>query len=184
MAPTRFPLFVGRHALQRASGHALVLLLAAGCIAAMPVERGRLIPLERVEQVSVLVDDMTPDAETARLTRGIIQADAENALRRNGLRVRGEGATPALYFQISVLCDERDIAGAACAIDVSSAAIQEVYLEAMATSPIRAKTWYTGKIILAPKSAVAESVREAVRDQADEFASDVQAARKRATLGP
>jgi hypothetical protein len=164
---------------------ALVLPLAAGSIAAMPpMERGRLIPLERVEQISVLVDDMTPDAETAQLTRGIIQADAENALRRNGMRVRGEGVTPALYFQISVLCDERDIAGAACAIDVSSAAIQEVYLEAMATSPIRAKNWYTGKIILAPQSAVAESVREAVRDQADEFAADVQAARKRAALGP
>src|SRR5689334_5048060 len=41
----------------------LVLPLAAACIAAMPgAERGRLVPLERVEHVSVLVDDMTPDA--------------------------------------------------------------------------------------------------------------------------
>jgi hypothetical protein len=163
---------------------ALVLPLAALSIAAMPAERGRLVPLERVEHVSVLVDDMTPDAETVALTREMIQGDAEAQLRRGGLRVRGEGATPALYFQISVLCDERNVDRAACAIDVSSAAIQEVYLEAMATSPIRAKTWYTGKIILAPRSAVAESVREAVRDQADEFASDVQAARKRAAVGP
>src|SRR5262245_33884807 len=46
----------------------LVLPLAAGSIAATPAERGRLVPLERVEQVSVLVDDMTPDAETASLT--------------------------------------------------------------------------------------------------------------------
>ena len=51
----------------------------------------RLIPLERVEQVSVLVDDMTPDAETLSLTRELIQADAEAQLLSNGLRVRGEG---------------------------------------------------------------------------------------------
>jgi len=81
---------------------------------------------------------------------------------------------PALYFQITVLCDDHG----PCAIDVSSAAVQEVFLEAMATSSIRAKTWYTGQIFLAPRSAVAESVRTAVRDQADEFAADVHEARR------
>ena len=70
-------------------------------------------------------------------TREIIQADAEDQLKRSGLRVRGQGATPALYFQISVLCDDTD----PCAIDVSSAAIQDVFLEAMATAPIRAARW-------------------------------------------
>ncbi len=56
--------------------------------------------------------------------------------------------------------------------------MQDVFLEAMATSSIRAKTWYTGQIILAPRSAVNESVRNAVRDQVDEFAADVQEARR------
>jgi hypothetical protein len=135
----------------------------------------RLIPLERVEQVSVLVDDMTPDAATLSLTRELIQADAEAQLRSNGLQVRGEGVMPALYFQVSVLCDDRD----PCAIDVSSAAVQDVYLEAMATTPIRAKTWYTGQIILAQRSEVSETVRNAVRSQADEFAADVREARRR-----
>ena len=135
----------------------------------------RLIPLERVEQVSVMVDDMTPDAATLALTRELIQADAEAQLRSHGLRVRGEGVMPALYFQISVLCDDRD----PCAIDVSSAAVQDVYLEALATTPIRAKTWYTGQIILAPRSDVSRTVRNAVRGQADEFAADVAAARRR-----
>ena len=166
---------------------AAAVVFAAASMAAMParpaaieaaVEAGRLIPLERVEQVSVLVDDLTPDAETLSLTREIIRADAEAQLRRGGVRVRGEGATPALYFQVSVLCDDRD----PCAIDVSSAAVQDVYLEAMATSPIRAKTWYTGQILLAPRSAVVQSVRQAVRGQADEFAADVQAAKRR--VGP
>jgi hypothetical protein len=136
----------------------------------------RLIPLERVIEVSVLVDDMTPDAETLALTRDLIQADAESQLLRNGMRVRAQGAMPALYFQISVLCDDRG----PCAVDVSSAAVQDVYLDAAATSSIRAKTWYTGQIILAPRAEVHESVRNAVRGQADEFASDVQAARRRA----
>ena len=145
-------------------------------LAAASSEGGRLIPLERVEHVSVLVDDMTPDAETLRLTRAIIQADAEDQLRQNGLRVHDTGAMPALYFQISVLCDDRD----PCAIDVSSAAVQDVFLDTSATKTIRAKTWYTGSIILAPRSSVHESVRNAVRGQADEFAADVQAARKRA----
>ncbi len=135
----------------------------------------RLIPLERVEEVSVLVDDMTPDAATLSLTRELIQADAEAQLRSNGLRVRGEGVMPALYVQVSVLCDDRD----PCAIDVSSAAVQDVYLEAMATTPIRAKTWYTGQIILAQRSEVSETVRNAVRSQAEEFAADVREARRR-----
>ena len=56
--------------------------------------------------------------------------------------------------------------------------MQDVFLEAMATSSIRAKTWYTGQIILAPRAAVKESVRNAVRDQVDEFAADVQEARR------
>jgi hypothetical protein len=163
--------------------HAAALVVVAGALTASPqtasaaaaTSDGRLVPLERVEHVSVLVDDMTPDAETLALTREIIQADAEDQLKRSGLRVRGEGATPALYFQISVLCDDTD----PCAIDVSSAAIQDVFLEAMATAPIRAKTWYTGQIILAPRSSVAASVRNAVRGQADEFAADVLAARRR-----
>ena len=110
-------------------------------------------------------------ALAATLADELIQADAEAQLRSNGLRVRGEGVMPALYFQVSVLCDDRD----PCAIDVSSAAVQDVYLEALATTPIRAKTWYTGQIILAARSEVSETVRNAVRGQADEFAADVAA---------
>ena len=159
----------------------IVVALAAATIAAAPLpapvaaagER-RLLPLERMDEVSVMVDDMTPDAEALALTREIIQADAESQLLRNGLRVHSSGSMPALYFQITVLCDERD----PCAIDVSSAAVQDVFLEAMATSSIRAKTWYTGQILLAPRSEVNESVRNAVRDQADEFAADVLEARR------
>jgi hypothetical protein len=154
-----------------------VLALAGTTIAATPqaAPDPRLLSLERVEQVSVLVDDMTPDAETLSLTRAVIQADAEAQLRSNGLRVRAEGAMPALYFQVSVLCDDLD----PCAVDVSSAAVQDVYLDAMATSSIRAKTWYTGQIILAPRAEVNETVRNAVRGQADEFAADLQEARRR-----
>jgi len=163
----------------RARAAVAVIVTAVVATTSRPVAvaaaEGRLIPLERVEAISVLVDDMTPDAETVSLTRDLIQADAESQLLRNGLKVRAQGAMPALYFQISVLCDDRG----PCAIDVSSAAIQDVYLDAMATSSIRAKTWYTGQIILAPRSAVHESVRNAVRGQADEFASDLQAARRR-----
>jgi hypothetical protein len=159
----------------------VVAALAAAMLAAAPLpvraavegER-RLIPLERMDEISVMVDDMTPDAETLALTREIIQADAESQLLRNGLRVHASGSIPALYFQITVLCDDRG----PCAIDVSSAAVQDVFLEAMATSSIRAKTWYTGQILLAPRSAVNESVRNAVRDQADEFAADVQEAQR------
>jgi hypothetical protein len=161
----------------RAAVALVVTAIVAAIARPVPVAaaEGRLIPLERVEEVSVMVDDMTPDAETLALTRDIIQADAESQLLRSGLRVHSSGSMPALYFQISVLCDDRG----PCAVDVSSAAIQDVYLDAMATSSIRAKTWYTGQIILAPRSAVHESVRNAVRGQAEEFASDVQAARRR-----
>jgi len=159
---------------------ALVFALAVTMSAAAPrpaaaaAGERRLIPLERLEEISVIVDDMTPDAETLALTREIIQTAAESQLLRNGLRVHSSGSMPALYFQISVLCDDHD----PCAIDVSSAQVQDVFLEAMATSSIRAKTWYTGQILLAPRSEVNESVRNAVRDQADEFAADVLEARR------
>lgn len=158
---------------------ALMVAIAATTIGAVPrpaaaASERRLIPLERMDQISVMVDDMTPDAETLALTREIIQTEAESQLLRNGLRVHSSGSMPALYFQITVLCDDRG----PCAIDVSSAAVQEVFLEAMATSSIRAKTWYTGQILLAPRSEVNETVRNAVRGQADEFAADVQEARR------
>ena len=158
---------------------ALVVALAWTTIVAAPrpvaaAGERRLIPLERMNEISVMVDDMTPDAEALTLTRDMLQADAESQLLRNGLRVHSSGSMPALYFQITVLCDDTG----PCAIDVSSAAVQEVFLEAMATSTIRAKTWYSGQIFLAPRSAVAESVRNAVRDQADEFAADVHEARR------
>ena len=158
---------------------ALVVALAWTACVAAPVPAAasgerRLIPLERMDEISVMVDDMTPDAETLSLTREMIQGDAESQLLRNGLRVHSSGSMPALYFQITVLCDDRG----PCAIDVSSAAVQEVFLEAMATSSIRAKTWYTGQILLAPRAQVNETVRNAVRDQADEFAADVQEARR------
>jgi hypothetical protein len=172
---------VSRPRLLPSGSRAAIVALVAATVAAtsrpMPVAAAerRLIPLERVEQVSVMVDDMTPDATTLALTRELIQADAEAQLRSHGLRVRSEGVMPALYFQVSVLCDDRD----PCAIDVSSAAVQDVYLEALATTPIRAKTWYTGQIILAPRADVSRTVRNAVRGQADEFAADVAAARRR-----
>ena len=119
---------------------ALVVALAWIAVVAAPrfaaASERRLIPLERMHEVSVMVDDMTPDAEALSLTREMIQADAESQLLRNGLRVHSSGSMPALYFQITVLCDDHG----PCAIDVSSAAVQEVFLEAMATSSIRAKT--------------------------------------------
>jgi len=167
------------HRLPFLSHSLLAALAATGIVAASrpaaaAASERRLIPLERMDQISVMVDDMTPDAETLALTREVVQAEAESQLLRNGLRVHSSGSMPALYFQITVLCDDHG----PCAIDVSSAAVQEVFLEAMATSSIRAKTWYTGQILLAPRSEVNESVRNAVRGQADEFAADVQEARR------
>ena len=167
------------HRLPFLSHSLLAALAATGIVAASrpaaaAASERRLIPLERMDQISVMVDDMTPDAETLALTREVVQAEAESQLLRNGLRVHSSGSMPALYFQITVLCDDHG----PCAIDVSSAAVQEVFLEAMATSSIRAKTWYTGQIILAPRSSVHASVRNAVRGQADEFAADVQEARR------
>ena len=143
----------------------VVLALAAATIAAAPLPDSAravasitvepaCIPLERVEQVSVLVDDMTPDAETLSLTRELDpgrRRGAAAAATASGCAPKA--SMPALYFQISVLCDDHG----PCAIDVSSAAVQDVYLDAMATSSIRAKTWYTGQIILAPRAEVNET---------------------------
>ena len=91
---------------------------------------------------------------------------------------QGPGAGVPNRADVGLRGTGSDEDGGPCAIDVSSAAVQDVFLEAMATSSIRAKTWYTGQILLAPQSAVNESVRNAVRDQADEFAADVQEARR------
>ena len=140
------------------------------------IEDARLAPLRLVERVSVLVEDLTPDAGRAALTREMIEADAAARLRVARLHAdRQEGLPPLLYFQVSVLCNR----GAQCAIDVSSAVVQDVYLLQGAPRTSRARTWSTGRLLLAPRTLVAERVREVVREQTDLFAADVLAARQR-----
>lgn len=142
---------------------------------------GRLVPLRLVEHVGVLVDDLTPDAERLALTRETIQADAEQRLRLASLRVHDEsGFPPVLYFQVSVICGKTGT----CAMDVSSAVIQDVYLLQASSRAFRARTWSTGRILMAPRSMVARRVREVVREQADLFASDVLTARQRFAQTP
>lgn len=155
-----------------------VLLLPAFVRAQQPdVEAARLAPLRHVERVGVLVEDLTRDAERLSITRGAIQADAELRLRRAGLRVDPEPtSSPTLYVQVSVVCDR----ATRCAIDVSSAVIQDVYLHEAPTETVKAKTWQTGEVLLAPAALVERSVLTAVRAQADALAGDVLAARRRA----
>lgn len=142
------------------------------------VEQARLAPLRLVEHVSVLVEDLTPDAEGAGVTRERIEADAAGRLRVAGLRVTGAAAPfpPMLYLQVSVLCNTTGL----CAIDVSSAVVQDVYLLKGAPRASQARTWATGRLLMAPRALVAERVREVVREQTDLFATDVLAARQQA----
>jgi hypothetical protein len=144
----------------------------------------RLEPLQLVEQLSVLVEDLTEDAATVALTRDGIQAAAESRLTEAGLELTTDSpASATLYFQISVLC--KGPAGV-CAIDVSSAVLQDVYMTPGATSAVKAKTWYTGQIFLATRALVQQQVHAIVRQQTDAFAQDVRAARQRrpATTAP
>jgi len=169
-----------RRAVWRAG---LVCLLAVSCVpSSVRAQDGpsaddeRLAPLRLVEHVGVLVDDLTPDAESLSLRRESIQADAEERLRLGNLRVH-EGAPfpPVLYFQVSVLCGS----GGACATDVSASVIQDVYLLQAAPRAFQARTWSTGRILLIPRALVESRVREVVREQADLFASEVMTARQR-----
>jgi hypothetical protein len=140
------------------------------------IEDERLAPLRLVQQVTVLIEDLTPDAERVALTRDVLHADASARLRLARVRV-AEATTfpPFLYVQVSVLCNT----SGTCAIDVSSAMVQDVYLLQAASRASRARTWSTGRLALAPRALVAERVREVVREQADLFAADVLAARQR-----
>lgn len=140
------------------------------------MEDARLTPLRLVEHVGVLVEDLTPDAERAAVTREAIAAEATARLRVARLDVtREEAVPPLLYFQVSVLCNT----GSVCAIDVSSAIVQDVYLLQGVTRTSRAKTWSTGRLLIAPRALVAERVRDVVREQTDLFTADVLAARER-----
>jgi hypothetical protein len=140
------------------------------------VEEQRLAPLRLVEHVGVLVEDLTPDAEAVALTREIVEADATARLRIARLRVADEPSFPPLFYvQVSVLCN----AGGTCAVDVSSSLIQDVYLLQAASRSSKARTWSTGRLVLAPRAVVATRVREMVREQADLFAADLLSARQR-----
>jgi hypothetical protein len=161
---------------------ALVLALLAMTTASAaqterdPAEDERLAPLRLVQRVSVLVEDLTPDAERAALTREAVQSEAIARLRAARLRVNEEAPfAPFLYFQISVLCDAADT----CALDVSSSVIQDVYLLQSTSRSSKARTWATGRLALAPRALVARRVREVVREQTDLFAADVLSARQR-----
>jgi hypothetical protein len=149
--------------------------------AADAAEDARLAPLRLVEHVSVLVEDLTPDAERAGVTRQRIAVAAGGRLRVAGLRVSGATGPfpPLLYFQVSVLCNASDL----CAIDVSSSVVQDVYLLKGAPRATQARTWATGRLLMATRDVVAERVREVVREQTDLFAADVLAARQRFSAG-
>ena len=142
------------------------------------LEDARLAPLRLVEHICVLVEDLTPDAERAGLTRDQIAIAAGRRLQVAGLRVAGATGPfpPLLYFQVSVLCNADDL----CAMDVSSSVVQNVYLLKGAPRASQARTWATGRLLMAPRALVAERVREVVREQTDLFAADVLAARQRA----
>ena len=146
------------------------------------IEDARLAPLRLVEHVSVLVEDLTPDAAGAGVTRQQIAVAAGGRLRVAGLRVSGATGPfpPLLYFQVSVLCNTGDL----CAIDVSSAVVQDVYLLKGAPRATQARPWATGRLLIAPRALVAERVREVVREQTDLFAADVLAARQRFSGAP
>lgn len=164
---------------------ALVTVGAAGAASAQDgatapdpdaIEEARLAPLRLVERVTVLVEDLTPDAERAAVTREMVEAEAAARLRIARLGAVSEATfPPLLYFQVSVLCST----GGLCAMDVSSAVIQDVYLLRGAGRSSRAKTWSTGRLLLAPRALVAARVREIVREQTDLFAADVLTARQR-----
>jgi hypothetical protein len=141
----------------------------------------RLEPLQLIEQLNVLVEDLTPDAETVAVTREGIQAAAEARLSEAGLASTTDpAASSTLYFQVSVLCKG---AAGVCAIDVSSAVVQDVYMSPGATRAVKAKTWYTGQIFLATRTLAQQQVHAIVRQQTDAFAQDVRAARQRRPAG-
>jgi hypothetical protein len=134
----------------------------------------RLAPLKLVDRVGVLVEDLTPDADALAISREAIQADAELRLRQAGLRINPEAAVPPmLYFQIAVVCGT----AGSCAIDVSSAVVQEVWLGPDGTAPFMAKTWHAGEVVLAPRAHVESRIRTMVRAQTDALATDLHAAR-------
>lgn len=132
------------------------------------------IPLRMVDRLGVLVEDLAGDVEGLTLTPERIQAEAELQLRRAGLRINPENVTPpTLYFQVSVLCS----ASETCAVDISSAVLQYVYLEPGAPRPFRAKTWHTGEILLVPRNEVDARVVAAVQGQVDALAAELIHAR-------
>jgi hypothetical protein len=144
------------------------------------LDQVRLEPLQLIEHLNVLVEDLTPDAEAVAVTREGIQAAAEARLSEAGLRSTNDPASSTLYFQVSVLCKG---AAGVCAIDVSSAVVQDVYMSPGATRAVKAKTWYTGQIFLATRALAQQQVHTIVRQQTDAFAQDVRAARQRQPAG-
>lgn len=124
--------------------------------------------LKGLTRVAVLVDELSPDAEQAGLTREQLQTDIETRLRQFGITVaHWDTSTPYLYVNVTAL---KHASGNSYAY---AGDIQLVQLVTLVNSDLvtGAATWSSGFVSTVGRSRFPESVREDVRDYVDKFVS-------------
>jgi hypothetical protein len=134
-----------------------------------------------IKSLSVLVEKLSPDAESRGLSRNTLKTDVELRLRRTGVRIssaqdhRLTADDPELYLNVNVLCSHQ-ASLPLCADNVSLQLRQRVTPLRDQTNETDASTWDASTVGILGETNLVSGVREAVADLIDHFLNDYLAA--------
>ncbi|HTT66463.1 MAG TPA: hypothetical protein VMF70_00405 [Gemmatimonadales bacterium] len=148
----------------------LVVALTCGISAAGHAQGARNIAsLAGVDGIEIVVEEMNPAQEALGLSERAIRSDVEVQLRRAAVHVVSQvpqcGVLPCLYVHVTTTT------GTGTTASFVHVGLQQLVSLSRDTSlAISVETWRAlGRIGLAPSSQTADRVRDAVRNEVDQF---------------
>ncbi|MBZ5727440.1 MAG: hypothetical protein LAP87_20885 [Acidobacteriia bacterium] len=123
--------------------------------------------LRGIKAMSVVVENINPDAVRDGLTADQLKTDVELRLRRVGIKV-SESAVPYLYVRVTVVRGAVNQSQYAYSCRVVFE--QPVTVKANGVLTL-VPTWSTGNIALVGSQRMSREVRDDVGDQVDEFSN-------------
>ena len=130
--------------------------------------------LRGLQAVSVVIEDLGPDAESLGLTKSRLHSQVELRLRRSGITVL-EDAIPFLYININL----KKVPTGLYAVATEVSLKQQVYLVRDSSIEITGVTWKVGSVGTVGEDRFAKSILNHVTRYVDEFANDYLAANPR-----
>ena len=129
--------------------------------------------LQGITGVRVVIEDISPEAEGAGLTKARVQSDVEAWLRKNGVAVDSRAAE---QFYVDVDTGKGAAGGYAYGIDVG---LRQPATLQRTGKTVLADTWSDGTVGSATAAKLANTVRDQLRDLLDEFIEEYVAANRK-----